>query len=271
MRTRSALILAIVAFVAAALFAPGRAAGQSALTPEQQEAVRQALGLPPGSTVTLEHTTTKDGGSLKIEEEATGEGAALRARGDKIVSDFNSSSPGANLGTKGAATGGDTQTKNEVKGAPNLWTNPLLWVGVALLLLATASLVVRPPTFPVAIPIKATLVVAGAGCAFLASALFPVATLFIVGGVALVVVGLYLYREFTTQSLSIKAAKGEKSHKTLRSVAAGVSDFKKLAQDPAFAHVPPEMWDRLKTFLASHIEPDEEAVIDEIRRQDNLR
>lgn len=267
MRTVAAILVITIALFAFA--APAR--GQSALTPEQQEAVRQALGLPPGSTVTLEHTTTKDGGSLKIEEEATGEGASLRARGEKIASDFNAGAPGANLGTKGAATGGTTETSNDVKGSSNLWANPLLWVGVALILLATASLVVRPPTFPVAIPIKATLVVAGAGCAFLASALFPVATLFIVGGVALVVVGLYLYREFTTQTLGQQAAKGEKSHKALRSVAAGISDFKKLAQDPAFAQVPPEMWDRLKTFLSSHVEPEEEAVIDEIRRQDNLR
>ena len=241
------------------------------LSPDQQEAVRQALGLPPGSTVTLEQTLTKDGGSFHIEEEATGEGAALRARGEKIASDFNAGAPGANLGTKGAATGGTTETSNVVKGSANLWANPLLWIGIFLILLSAASLAIRPPTFPVPIPIKATLVVAGTGVAFLASALFPVATLFIVGAAVLVVVGLYLYREFTTQKLGEKAARGEKSHEALRSVAAGISDFKKLAQDPAFAQVPPEMWERLKASLSSHLEPDERPVIDEIRRHDNLK
>lgn len=267
MRTR---VLAVFACLALALaFTVPRADAQT-LTPDQQEAVRQALGLPPGSTVTLEHTTQKDGGTITVEEEATGEGAALRAAGEKIVSDFNAGAPGANLTGKGGATGGTTDTKNTVIGGTSLWKNPLFWLGVLSILLGVGTLAVRPPMLPVAIPIRTTGILIAAGVGFIAAAMFPALLLFIVAGVVLVLLLPYIQREYAAARERQKAEEGAKAAKTLRSVAAGVSDFKRAAKDPSNPVVPPEAWDRLKGFLDSHVEDDEKPIIEKVRREDNL-
>lgn len=261
------IFVAVLAIVVLAFVPP--AAGQ-ALSPEQNEAIRQALGLPPGSTITLEHTTTKDGGTITVEEEATGEGAALRASGEKVVSDFNAGAPGANLTGKGQSTGGNTDTNNEVIGASSILKNPLFWIGFLALLLSVGTLFVRPPTFPVAIPIRTTAILAGAGAGLIASAMYPFLMLFVIGGVVLVLLLPYIQREFAAEKERKRAEEGELAKKALRSVAAGVSDFKKAAKDHTNSMIPPEMWDRLKDSLASHVEADEEDVIAKIRREDGL-
>lgn len=262
MRLVFVVLIALVGIAAPAL-------GQ-ALTPEQNEAIRQALGLPPGSTITLEHTTTKDGGTITVEEEATGEGAALRAAGEKIVSDFNAGAPGANLTGKGGASGGATDTKNTVIGGVSLWKNPLFWLGVVTIFLGLGTLAVRPPMLPVAIPVRTTGILIAAGAGFIAAAAFPALLLFIVCGVALVLLIPYIQREFAAERERKRAEEGEVAKRALRSVAAGVSDFKKAAKDHTNSLVPPEMWDRLKDSLSSHVEADEEEVINRIRREDGL-
>lgn len=243
----------------------------STLTAEQQEVIRQALGLPPGATITLETTRTRDGGSLTVEEEATGQGASLRAHGEKIVSDFSSTSPQASLGMKGSAAGGDTDANTQVIGGSSLWKNPLLWVGIFCCLLAAGSMFVRPPAFPVAVPIKATAVIGGVGVCFICAALFPVLSLILVAAGVAIAVSLLLYREYQHRKVLDKADSGERARNALRSVAAGISDFKRMAQDPSVTQVPPEMWERLKGFISSHLTTDEEAVISQVRREDGLR
>jgi membrane-associated protease RseP (regulator of RpoE activity) len=240
------------------------------LTPEQQATIQQALGLPAGSTITLEQTQTHDGGTLTIEEEATGEGASLRASGEKVVSDFNATAPGASLTGKGGASGGDTQTINKIAGGGSLWSNPILWVGILSILLGIGTLVVRPPMIPVMIPMRATIILIGAGIGFVIAALYPVLLLFIVAGVVAVLLVPYVQREYTTAREKTEAENGKKVQKTLRSVAASISDFKQAAKDPTNPTISPDSWNRLKGLLESHLEDDEKPIIETIRREDRL-
>jgi hypothetical protein len=261
---RTAILAAVVSIVVAG------AEAQQSLTPEQQDAIRQSLGLPPGSTITIETTETKDGGFLKIEEEATGIGAGFSARGDKVVSDFNASAPAANLVGKGQSAGGDTSSKSTVVGSTSLWLNPLFWFGILSILVAVATLLVRPPVSPVAIPLRATAIIGIVGIGFIAAALFPGILLFLVAATGLVLLVPYVQREFAAAREQDRAQRGAAATKALRSVAAGVADFKRAASDPTNPIVPPESWVRLKQFLESHVEPDEKSIIENIRREDNL-
>jgi hypothetical protein len=260
---------AIVA-ICAAISICSQSVAQNSLTQEQQEVIRQALKLPAGSSITLEQTTTRDGGFFKMEEEATGLGAGLNARGEKIVSDFNAGAPESNLSGKGNAVGTSIASSTSVLGSSNLWSNPLLWVGIVLVLASAGSMAIRPPTFPVAIPIRATLVTASVGIAFICAVLFPTFSLFIVAVGVLAVAAPYVYREFANQRIAKQADEAQVSHNALRSVAAGISDFKAIAADPKQSHIPPEMWNRLKDALESHLTDEEKAVIQKIRRQDGL-
>jgi hypothetical protein len=259
-----------LAVIISAIFCLVSVAGQPSLTDQQQEAVRQALGLPPGSTVTLEHTTTSDGGTLKIVEEATGEGASLRAQGDKIVSDFNSTAPGASLGNGREATGSTVDSKSTVSAAGSLLKSPLFWIGIFCLAISLASLFVRPPMVPVPIPFRASIIVGAAGVGCIAAAMFPVATFFIVAASVALIAVPYVYCEYTNSRNELYAKKGEKSHVALRAVAAGISDFKKLAKDPTIHQVSPETWERLKVALQDHLSDEGEQVVAEVRIADRL-
>lgn len=221
------------------------------VSPVTDDVVNKALGLPPGSTVVVEQT--RDGGTLEVTEEATGKGAALNASGEKIVSDFQSTAPNA---AYGSASGGDTRAKSSIVGGANLWANPLLWVGVLCLLGSGVAVFFR-------LPLRACAITGGVGVGLIAAAIYPAMLLFIVGGVILALAGPYIYAEF-------KAKQGTQAKQALRSVAAGVDDFKQAAKDPSNPLAPPSAWEFLKARLASHVEGNEEAVIKSIRKQDDL-
>jgi len=245
----------------------GLAQPQPSLTPAQQEQITSLLQLPPGSSITLEQI--RDGGSITIDEEATGTGAALRASGDQIVQDHDATAPTASLGGGRDARGSDTSSSVSARSV-NLWGNPLLWLGLAGLLVAGLSTMVRPPTFPVAIPMRATMTIALLSASLVAAALFPGIMLFIVAGAGALLVGAYLYREFKGRKAETKAAEGELHSQTLRSVAAGIADFKLAAKDQSVTSVAPEAWEKLKGFLSSHVEPQEAVVIEAVRAKDGL-
>jgi hypothetical protein len=94
--------------------------------------------------------------------------------------------------------------------------------------------------------------------------------LFIVAGVVAVLLVPYVQREYTTAREKTEAENGKKVQKTLRSVAASISDFKQAAKDPTNPTISPDSWNRLKGLLESHLEDDEKPIIETIRREDRL-
>lgn len=235
--------------------------GQS-LTPEQ--AAEQLKQLPPGSSIILERT--HDGGNITVEEEATGTGAALQARGKEIVSTFNSTAPGATLGKDRGATGGDTETNNKVKGGDNLWANPLLWVGILCILGAGVAVYLRM--------FKAAMIAGLAGGCLIAAALAPMLFGFAIAAALLVVVVPYIHKEWHAKQLNAEnqAIKTEAKVKddTLRSVVAGVADFGKAAKDTTNPLITPDAYERLKSYISSHMLPEEAVVVREIKDKDRL-
>lgn len=224
------------------------------LSPE--EAADQLRQLPPGSTITLERTY--DGGNIAVEEEASGVGAGLNARGQEIVSDFNSSAPGAALGGGRSASGGDTETSNKVKGN-DLWANPLLWAGILCLIGSGVAVYLRI--------YRAALVAGLLGGSLIAAVLAPLLMVFIVAAAVLVVVVPYIYKEWQSK------VDGEDAHlksETLRAVVAGVADFGKAAKDTTNPLVTPDSYDRLKSSIQSQLAPEEEAVVKAIKERDRL-
>lgn len=233
------------------------------LTPDQ--AAEQLKKLPPGSSIVLERT--HDGGNITVEEEASGQGAALNARGKEIVSNFNGTAPGAALGGGRSATGGDTETSNKVKGGDNLWANPLMWVGILCCLGAGVALYLR-------LPFRVAIIAGVAGLGFISAAIFPWILPFALGGVLLAVVGPYIYREWAHKQEKVAHAEDEaaaiKNREALRAVVAGVGDFGKAAKDSNNPTVDPTAYERLKEFIQSHALPSDDAVIKDIKNQDRV-
>lgn len=215
------------------------------------DAVNKALGLPPGSTVVVEQT--RDGGTIEVTEEATGKGAALNASGEKIVSDFQSTDPHA---AYGAASGGDTRTKNSIVGGANTQAAVLVIAGIICIVGAGIAAFFR-------LSIRVCTITGGVGIGLISAAIYPAVLLFVLAGAVLALAGPYIYAEF-------KAKQGTQATQALRSVAAGVDDFKQAAKDPSNPLAPPAAWEFLKARLASHVEGNEEAVIKSIRKQDDL-
>lgn len=215
------------------------------------DAVNKALGLPPGSTVVVEQT--RDGGTIEVTEEATGKGAGLNANGEKIVSDFKSTAPNA---AYGQASGGDTETRNSIVGAANLWANPLLWVGILCILGAGVAVFLR-------LPLRVCGIAGGVGVGLIAAAIYPALLLFIVAGAVIAIAGPYIYAEF-------KAKQGAEATKALEDVTAGVDSFKRAAKDPKNPLVAPEAWDVLKDKLESRVKGKSFDTVTALRRKNGL-
>lgn len=247
----------------AALLCSCSAWAQGTLTPEQ--AAEQLKKLPPGSTIVLERT--HDGGNITVEEEATGEGASLNARGKEIVSNFNSTAPGAALGGGRTASGGDTETSNKVKGADNLWANPLLWVGILCCAGAGVAIYMR-------LPIRVAIIAAVAGAGFIVAAMIPWILPFAIGAALLAVVGPYIYSEWANKQEKAAHAEDEeaanKHREALRAVVAGVAAFGKAANDKDNPTVAPTAYTRLKEFIQNHASPEDEVMIRTIKSNDRV-
>lgn len=201
----------------------------------------------------------KDGGTIETEEEAKGKGAALRARGDKIVSDFNSTAPGADLGKGRHASGGDTESSTSLSTA-SLFSNPLVWVGIICIFGAGVSFFLK-------LPWRVTGIVGAIGVGFIATAMFPALVLFIVAGAALLVVIPYIHQAY---SLKIVATDYNKSYEALRAVVAGVGDFGNTAKDPSNPTVDPSVYERLKSYIKAHASDEDDAAIRAIKEKDRI-
>ena len=248
-------IACLLVFIAVC-FVTTEVRAQPGLSPEQSEAIRNLLNLPPGSEIeiTNERKRTHDAGTVDLTETAEGQGASLRANGDKIVSDFDASSPSAGLGGGREAAGGSTRTSQTIT-MNNTASNPLLWVGIACLL-GAGWLVYRGR-------LRAALITAGVGVAMITCVMLPLFALFVIAGGVAVLLVAYVHREH-------QAKDTEASHEALRAVAAGVSDFEKAAKDPANPTVPPDMYQRLATFIKSHASTTDTETISKIKAKDNL-
>ncbi len=178
------LILAIAAFAvlsfAAEKPATDPAPGLQYLTPEQTAVLRDALNLPPGTLVEVEFQS-RDGGTLKVTQEATGKGAGAMAEGDKLSENFTGSPPEARLDDTGDAKGGDAKAKQSASAIqipPLPWANPLFWLGVACLGGAGFCIYAR---------LRRGAVICGVGgVGFLAAAFYPALLLWCVAVVAVV-------------------------------------------------------------------------------------
>lgn len=272
---------ALTALVMALIFAGLASCGVPASTivdPASSTVKSRKIEKLPSETTTVkvpsgnEYTTVRDSGSVTVEEEAVGTGASLKAKGEKIVQDFRSEAPGASLGKdRAGATGGGTDSQIRIAGLTSAAKSPVFWIGVFCLLIGVGLLFVRPPQFPVPlVPVRTSIYLGIAGAGLIAAALFPVAFYIAVGIAVLAIVFPYIRREFAAAVDRQRAEEGEKAKRALRSVAAGIADFKLTARDPLDPTVPAPAWEKLKKYLESHIEDDERAVIDRIRKEDRL-
>lgn len=220
-----------------------------------QNQIAQSLGDP---IFQVEHVKTVTGGTITTEEEASGQGAGLNAHGDKIVSDFKSTAPGANLGDGRMASGGDTASASKITSSDSLWSNPLMWAGILCLIGAGASVYLR-------LPAKVSLVAGVVGAAMVAAALYPAVMLMLVVAAVAVLVVPYIHTEWKHQKTSDQASAYKES---LRAVVGGVAAFGQAAKDATNPTVPPEMYERLKSYIGAQASAADSAVIAEIKRAD---
>ncbi|MCC6425683.1 MAG: hypothetical protein IT435_02560 [Phycisphaerales bacterium] len=232
--------------------APPQAAAP-VLTPQQQEALRQAFNAPPGSTVEVE-ISNKDGGTVKTRNEGRGVGAGAVAEGDKLDQKFDGSPPRVGLGADGSQTaeggGSDSEQKASALKIPPLpWQNPMFWLGLVCLggsAFCFYRLLRRP-----------AVILAASGVGLLAAAFYPVILLYTAAAVLLMIVGPYIWAEFQK-----KKHEGESNSKreALRAVVAGVEH----------RDVPPEMQRVVKAAIAKEADGSDKAVIDEVKRDDKV-
>jgi len=224
-----------------------------AMTPEQQEALRQAFSLPPGSEVEVE-IVNRDGGSLRTREHGRGVGAGAVAEGDKLDQRFDGSPPRVGRGADGSqmAEGGSadsTQRAAALKLPPLPWQNPFFWIGLAALGVCG---------FGVYAGLRRLAAIAGvAGVGLLAAAFYPAILLWAVAAVLVVVFGPYVYTEFKKRQAEAEA---KRQHEALRAVVAGVER----------SEVPVEAQKIVKQAIAKEADASDKAEIDKIKRDDQI-
>lgn len=242
--------LLLLALLTALLLTPTTPSARAqTITPQQQETIRQLLNLPPGSKVEFETSRTVD--------EGQGTGAGVTTSADEIASSFSGSAPTVTLPGKGSATGGDAISDVTAKAA-NLMGNPLLWVGILLIVGAGVALYLR-------LPQRVAWIAGLTGAAFVAAALFPGLMLFIIGGAVIAIAGPYVYREWKAkQTEGAKAssdASSTKYREGLRAVVGGVSELKKAM---------PDAYAKVKELIEAQADPGDFETIDEIKAADRL-
>lgn len=231
-----------------------------ALTPEQRSALLAALQVGPDSdlTVTVTDEFESDEGELVTTERATGEGAGLRASGDKLATDFNGSAPTAGLGAgRAGASGGSSDSEAEVTSvvARAARSGPLLWVGLLIVAAGGGLLYLR---------LKRAAVTAFAlGGALVAAGLFPVAAAWIIGAGVLAAAGVYALAEWQKSrgdsQLSDALSSSVRYKEALRAVAAGVSSL------------PDQLREQVKDSVRQHADDADKEVIKQVRREDDLK
>ena len=219
------------AFIASLLLTSACFAQQS-LTPQQVADLTK--NLPPGTTV--EYIIT--------DENAKGSGASLQASGDKIVTEFDASSPESTLGKgRAGASGGSLFAGVEAERFESAFGNPLLWVGI-LCVLAAGYFAYRR--------LGSAAIAAGVvGGTFIAIALFPGIIIVAIAAAGVLAVGSAFYAN--NNSLKFKEA--------LRATVAGIAELSD--QDDG-------VYRDIKYRVDKHAEPGDVEVIKKIKREDDL-
>lgn len=174
-----------------------------------------AVTASPGAAIEVVRETTDAGG--REDRAAAGKGAALRAVGDKIETEFNASAPAAGLTREGGtASGGATSIDAAVTGL--LGFSPLLLLGALLLAAAVAALHLGQG--------RTALYLGGAGAGLLLIAFFPslllLAALVAAGGAALWWAdrrGLLSTEALETVTVGLEAAEDDVRRAAKRSIA----------------------------------------------------
>jgi len=234
------------------------------LSQEKREALLKLLDASPDDEIEIKMSETdeRDGGSRWTDERATGTGAGLRARGDKVETGFNGSAPGASLGgDRASAKGGGSEAdvSAEVFKPPSI-SSPLLWCGI-IALIASAVFVYLKWT-------RAAFITGAFGAGLIAAGCFPAAFAWIVGVGGLACLGVYLWTEHEKRQVELdkklaseSADDGQRARETLRSMIAAVGGLKKTNGN---------LYEQIKAELAKHLTPDENEYVQGIKRQDGV-
>lgn len=218
-----------------------------------------ALNVGPESdlTVTVTDEFEHDGGDVTTTERASGEGAGLRASGDKLATEFNGSAPTAGLGAgRAGASGGSSDAEADVTSvvAKAARSGPLLWVGLIVLAAGGGLLYLRLK--------RAAITAFALGGSLVAAGLFPVAAAWIVGIGVLVAAGVYALAEWQKSrgdaKLSDALSSSVRYKEALRAVAAGVSSL------------PDQLRESVKDSVRQHADDADKETIKQVRREDDL-
>ena len=228
------------------------------LTPEQAEAMRMLLNLPPGTKVDMELRNT-DEGSTTVTETGKGVGAGARAQGDKLDGAFTGTPPNVGLTGAGNASGGGADSRNKASGLfPQTlpWANPLFWIGLALIAGAGAVFYFRVPTAKTTAPI---LLVAGGGC--LTAAFYPALLIWAMVGVVIFLAWPYIKAKLAEIEAKRKLEEEKAAHDSTK---AALTATVKGVDDPSLA---PEVKEAVKARIAAHASSGARNVIREVKVQ----
>lgn len=269
MRPFTALILSVFVFlsISPASYAQKDKVPAAAptLTPEQEQAIRESMKLPPGTKIKVDVVNTV-GGSVTTKEYGKGKGAAAETEGDKLSDNVTGDAPETTLSGGGSSRGGGV-TKNTKATAlfPTAvpWANPLFWLGV-LLLTGAGGLFLFKSKVPFIVPKDLPLVMAGAGAGCLAAAFYPAILLWVFLGIVAFLVVPYVISKAKQAKAQEEAEKAEaeakRQNEALRAVAAAVDDPK--LSEAARREV--------KERVATHADDADKATITEVRMSDKL-
>ncbi len=214
------------------------------LTATQQDALRQALQLPPGTRIDVEVENVQ-GGRATLNESGTGVGAGAFSKGDKLSDKLDGSAPSVGLGGGRLATGGGierTASASAVIVPSESGKLMIILVGVLLVIGAGVCFWLKLT--------EPALILGLIGVGLIATAFYPALLLWVLLGVVLVVAGPYIWAKF--QALTHKEA--------LRAVVAGVDS----------PSVPPDAAAAVKAAIGGQATQQDKATISAIKSQDGI-
>lgn len=150
------------------------------------------IGTPPNSRVTFESHT--DNGEYHRKESANGTGTGIDATGDAAKVQQKTTAPNASLPGIGA-DGGASDASASALTLEGAASNPLLWVGIALLLGGGTCLYLGIR--------RAALICGVGGVGLIVAAMLPAWAWFIIAAVGLVAAGVYVWAEYHGQSAKL--------------------------------------------------------------------
>lgn len=194
------------------------------LDPATKDTIKQLLNIPPGQDIEFIHEQRR--------ETAAGKGAGVDTSANEIAQTFNGSAPVVGLSGGGKAQGGDSDSTLKAKGAMPKYEQWLL-IGGGLLFIVGAAVCAYLKLS------RAAIICGSFGAALIVAGLYPLITVLLIGGAALIVGGVYIYSEYS----------GRSSGEALRAVAAGVANAPAQAAAAVKAEISKQADDRDKRVI----------------------